>query len=305
MEIRHLRYFAAVAEEGNFTLAAKRLRVAQPALSRQIRDLEEHVGARLMERGNRGVRLTPAGLIFLEKTRKLLSGAEDAVTAARRRHRGETGGLRIGFIGTLSQELLPRLLEAYHRAYPEVELVLHEMGPGRQREALLAGEIDLGFLGMTAGRRDPELELAAVAEEPLFAVLNARHPLAAKASLRLADLCDEPFIFTARNNAPVFNPWIIGLCRKAGFEPRVWREADRSPSALAYVAAGFGVSVFPAPLALTRTPGVVFKPLAGALPAYTFMLGWVKAQESGALKEFVGFAQAAYREAKPAAKERR
>jgi DNA-binding transcriptional LysR family regulator len=287
MEIRHLRYFLSVADEGGFTSAARRLRVAQPALSRQIRDLEEEIGAPLFSRGNRGARLTPAGEVFREEARRLVAGAARAADAALRRHRGETGRLRIGFIGSLSGELLPRALRSYCESCPEVVITLAELGPTRQREALLAGELDLGLLGLTVARTDPELKLTMVAEESLVAALPEAHPLARRARLALSELHAEPFVLTARANAPVFNPWVLRLCRAAGFEPTLRIEADRSPTALAYVAAGFGVSIFPRPVARAATPGVVFVPLTGNLLTYRFMAGWRTQDENPAIPAFL------------------
>lgn len=287
MELRHLRAFQAVAEELNFSRAAKGLHVAQPALSRTIADLESEMEVRLLERSTHGVALTAAGALFLERVRQILDDTREAVTEAQRRSRGETGTLRIGFIATLSQSLLPLLLQAYRAQYPAVDLVLREMGPTEQRERILSGRLDCGFIGLAVGSLDPELETFVVAEDTLVAAVPATHPSADRSAIRLADLKKETFYLTAQANAPVFNPWLVKLCENAGFEPRIARETDRAATVLNYVAAGFGVSIFPARIASLATPGVRFLPLKGRLPKYQYRFAWVRGNRNQTLLEFV------------------
>jgi DNA-binding transcriptional LysR family regulator len=287
MELRHLRSFQAVAEELHFSRAAARLHVAQPALSRTIADLEEEMGVLLVERNSRGVALTEAGEVFLGKVRRILEETGAAVLSAQRRARGETGNLSIGFIGTLSLSLLPRLLQAYRQLYPNVEVSLRELGPTRQRQEILGGALDCGFLGLTSDRYDGELETVVAAKDVLMAALPAQHSLAKQPTVPLKALRDEPLYLTARENAPVFNPWIIGLCRDAGFEPRIVRETDRSATVLNYIAAGFGVSIFPSQVAHFNVPGVVFRRLRGKVPGYGYYLAWKTGSTNQALAKFI------------------
>lgn len=287
MELRHLRTFQVVAEELNFGRAARKLHVAQPALSRTIADLETEMNVRLLDRNTRRVTLTEAGALFLEHVRQILEDTREAVVQAQRRSRGETGTLRLGFIGTLSQSLLPRMLQAYRAAYPSVDLVLSELGPQQQRERILAGQLDAGFLGLAVDSPDPELETMVVAEDHLVAAIPASHALAQKATLRLADLKGESIYLTAQANAPVFNPWLVELCQQAGFEPRIARETDRAATVLNYVAAGFGVSIFPSRISALATPGVAFRPLKGRLPKYRYKFAWPRSSRNRALAEFV------------------
>lgn len=289
MELRHLRAFRVVAEELNFSRAAKKLHVAQPALSRTIADLESEMEVRLLNRDTHGVALTDAGALFLERVRQILEDTQEAVTQAQRRSRGETGSLRIGFIGTLSQKLLPNLLHAYRAKFPAVDLVIRELGPTQQREKILSGQLDCGFIGFAVDSSESELGTFIVGEDDLVAAIPAEHPLAKKPSLRLADLKNEAFYLTAQANAPVFNPWLIKLCQKSGFEPRITRETDRAATVLNYVAAGFGVSLFPSALAALATPGVCFMPLTGRLPKYRYKLAWAKNNPNEALLQFVRF----------------
>ncbi|HSI84677.1 MAG: LysR substrate-binding domain-containing protein, partial [Candidatus Methylacidiphilales bacterium] len=281
-----LRTFLIVAQELNFSRAAKKLNVAQPALSRTIADLETEMGVRLLERNTHGVALTNAGTLFLDRVRHILDDTSDAVTQAQRRSRGETGTLRIGFIGTLSQWLLPRLLQAYRTQFPFVDLVLRELGPTRQRQEILAGNLDCGFIGLTAAAPDQELQSMVAAEDELVAALPETHAFAARSAIRLIELKNEAFYLTARDNAPAFNPWLITLCEKAGFQPRIARETDRAATVLNYVAAGFGVSIFPAKIALLATCGVRFLPLKGRLPKYQYQFVWPLQHSNRALMEF-------------------
>lgn len=285
MELRHLRAFQVVAEELNFSRAAERLHVAQSALSRTIADLEAEMEARLLNRNTHGVALTEAGALFLERVARILEDTRDAVTQAQRRHRGETGVLRIGFIGTLSQSLLPELLQAYRAAYPSVDLVLREQGPEPQRGGILSGRLDCGFIGLAVDSPDPNLETFVVAEDDLIAAVPVSHRLAGKSSARLADLREEAIYLTAQANAPVFNPWLVALCRKAGFEPRIARETDRASTVLNYVAAGFGVSIFPSRISSLATPGVRFVPLKG-MPKYRYKFAWLRGNTDPTLLSF-------------------
>ena len=173
MELRHLKTFQAVAEELHFSRAAARLRVAQPALSRTIMDLESEMGVKLVERNSRGVSLTEAGSVFLHRVKRILHDTEDAISTAQRRSRGETGTLRIGFIGTLSYELLPRLLRDYRAVFPAVELIMRELGPTQQRREILAGALDCGFIGLI-----PNNGVQYFSEKPAAAALPS--PLAAR-----------------------------------------------------------------------------------------------------------------------------
>ncbi|SKA75887.1 DNA-binding transcriptional regulator, LysR family [Prosthecobacter debontii] len=287
MELRHLRSFQTVAEELNYSRAAEKLHVAQSALSRTIADLEFEMEVKLLERSTHGVALTEAGTLFLSKVRLILEDTRDAVAEAQRRARGETGTLRIGFIGTLSHSLLPHLLQTYRAQYPSVDLILSELGPTPQRERIHSGHLDCGFIGFAVESPDPGLEMIVVAEDDLMAAIPSNHPLAKQSTVGLADLKDEAFYLTAQANAPVFNPWLMKLCENAGFQPRIARETDRAATVLNYVAAGFGVSLFPARIASFATPGVRFLPMKGRLPKYQYKLAWLRRSQSPALVKFV------------------
>ncbi len=287
MDFRQLRSFVAVAEALSFRRAAESLHLAQPALSAQIQQLEEDVGVLLLERDSHHVALTAAGREFLEHSRRMLRGAEEARQSARRASRGEVGRLSIGFIAQLSYEWLPKVLSAYHRRFPGVELTLTEMSPAQQVVELLAHRLDLGICGVGLSELREELSSTVLSEEDLVAALPWRHPLARQKVLPLSALAGEGFIFSGPTYAPNLSSWFIGLCRQAGFEPSVVRETDRAPSTLNYVAAGFGVSIFPAQIGRLKTPGVRFVPLEIDGVRYPLGAVWHRDNHTPALSQFL------------------
>ena len=263
MELRHLRYFAAVAEELNFTRAATRLHIGQPPLSMQIRDLEEEIGVRLFERGPRRVALSTAGERFLLHARRILDGVEEAVAEARRAARGELGELRVGFTSSLPfTDLLPDALNAYRRRFPQVRLQLREMFTPEQFQALVRGELDVGFVRLQAGTPPAGIVLREVARNPLRLVVNAAHRLAGAAQVHLAELAGEDFISFPADVGTDLPGVLRALCRQAGFEPRIVQTAREATTQIGLVAAGLGVAVLPAPLESVRIARVRYLALA-------------------------------------------
>ncbi|PWK85290.1 LysR substrate-binding domain-containing protein [Fulvimonas soli] len=265
IELRHLRYFIAVADELHFGRAAERLGMSQPPLSQQIRQLEQRLGVRLLVRSNRRVALTGAGRAFLEEARAILARLDHAVDLAQRAARGETGELRIGF--TRSTPLsghIPRAILAFRREAPAVQLELEELNSLQQIDALLERRLDVGIL---RGRALPEpLASRRLFRDPLVAVLREGHPalreLGARRRLRTGALAQEPFVLFARTAGAGIHDHVIALCRHAGFAPRVAQEAREASTIVGLVAAGLGVSILPASCERIRVPGVRFVPLA-------------------------------------------
>lgn len=299
MELRHLRYFVAVAEELNFRRAAQRLHITQPSLSLQIRQLEEDIGAQLLERDTHQVSLTPAGHSYLEDSRRLLRDAGDSARNALRISRGEAGQLSIGFVASLGHGVFPSVLRAYRKSFPEVELRLLEMDTSQQIEALVERRLHLGFIGLGLPKETSDLELSLVAEEKLVAGLPDDHPLLRRGrkavnSLELSELAGERLLLTARQNAPIYNPWIITLCQQAGFHPHDVQEMGQPVTVLNYVAAGVGFTILPAQFSRLQTVGVRFIPLKGPLPTYRYYVAWLANNPHSAVHHFIQIAKIAH-----------
>lgn len=262
MELRHLRYFIAVAEELHFGRAAARLHMAQPPLSRQIRQLEDELGVTLLDRARRRVELTPAGRTFLDEARRILAQSERAVRVAQRAGRGEEGPLSLGFVPAADLDILPRALRLCRERLPDLELELHPMTRCQQVDALRGGRIQVGILFLPID--DDGLAVEPLRREPLVVVLPEDHRLARRDRLRMIDLQDEPMISFPRARRGR-DHMTITACRQAGFEPRMSYATDRIETNLALVAAGLGVSLLPASIRNLRRSGVVYRPLV--LPA--------------------------------------
>ena len=267
MELRHLRYFVAVAEELSFTRAAERLHIGQPPLSHQIQMLEAEVGAQLLERSKRWVRLTEAGKLFLDDARRVLALSEQAMQTARRAERGEAGEIKVGF--TFSTPLTPlfaAVINRYRQRYPGVQLTLKEMSTVGQIEALVARELDLGLV------RPPELNLPDAVE--------------------LTILRRDPLVMYPESAGTGIHPQINRLCREAGFKPTIAMEAGEASTIIGLVAAGCGVSVLPSSFDIIRMPEVCYRPLADAEATTALYLAKRKDAISPLVAAFVEVASA-------------
>lgn len=264
MELRHLRYFIAVAEELHFGRAAELLGISQPPLSQQIQALEEELGARLFERTNRRVALTEAGRLFLVEARQVLAQVGQATDVARRAQRGELGELKVGFTSSAPfTSIIPQAIFRFRRTYPDVQLEVHEMVSRDVVEALLNGRLQVGLI-----RPLPLPESLVAVElfrEPLVAVLHADHPLATdpafNAGLHLQALADEPFVYFPRTAGTGLYDQLIALTHEMGFSPRITQESHSALTIIGLVAAGLGVSVLPASFTRMQFDGVVYRTL--------------------------------------------
>lgn len=257
IELRHLRYFLAVAETLHFSKAAERLGIAQPPLSQQIKRLEQLLGHRLFDRTTRGVKLTLAGQLLAERARGTLEKIQDDLAQVRRLGRGEEGTLTVGYAGSVMFTELPAAIERYRRRYPKVELRLRELSTAPQIAALLNGTIDLGFL--RDGDPTEGIHITTVLQERYVAVLPRGHVLARKRSLRVRDLAAEPFILFARRMGPLAFDRTVACCEKNGFRPNIVQDAPQWPTLVRLVAAGLGVSLAPACVASVAIPGAVYR----------------------------------------------
>jgi len=263
MELRHLRYFVAVAHEGHITRAAEKLRMQQPPLSQQIRALEREIEANLFVRHPRGVTLTDAGRSFLTDAEAILAQAEQAKIRARRTARGETGRIAVGFTTSAPfHPLVARAIREFRNKRPDVSFVLEESSSGELVSALRDERLDIAFI--RSGLVDPQgIDVHALLHEDTAIAFPARHPLAKRAGLSLKELADETFILYRRPDGRGLYDVIIAACSAAGFSPHVGQEAPRIVSTLNLVAAGLGITIVPASLSRLPLEGVVYRPLRG------------------------------------------
>jgi DNA-binding transcriptional LysR family regulator len=295
MELRHLRYFKTVAEELSFTRASVLLHVAQSAVSAQIRDLEAELGIALFERNSRQVQLTAAGKIFLNGIDQVFRTLEDTGRKLRRIGRGDAAALAIGFIGAQSHEWMPQVLKRFRVRHPGVEVTLTEMVPSQQTEALLTRALDIGLVGPIDGKPPPGLRFECITEEdPMVGVPND-HPVAKMDSVSLAQLREEPFIFTSSKNSPNYRTWLSRLFHRAGFTPKVVQEVDRARTGVQYVAAGFGISIFAEHISRLSAPGVSFVALSPAGPKIRYGIAWRRGPASEVVTRFIDYVKEQYR----------
>ena len=291
MELRHLRYFAAVAETLTFGRAAARLSISQPPLSRQIQSLEHELGTPLFTRTTRGVRLTAAGRALIPEARRLLREAAALVEGARHLAEGGVGSLRIGFISTASYNVLPRVLPEFHRRRPGIQLALQETTSDAQIALLRDYELDVGVLVPPVV--DAGFRYLPLMQEPLLAALPARRRWPRR--VPLASLAAETFVLFPRQAGVGLYDLIVGFCRSAGFTPRIGQEAVQMPTIVSLVAAGMGVALVPASLRHMRRTGVVYRALAETSPLMEMGLAWREGEEEPAVAAFVAHARAAFR----------
>lgn len=262
MELRHLRYFVAVAEESHFGRAAALLHIAQPPLSQQIKQLEQELGVRLLNRTTRHVELTPAGARFLERARNILAETEAATEEVRRVASGEVGRVSIGFVGTATYAVLPRLAQLLKTELPDLQVDLHgEILTPELVAGLRDHTLDLAILRPPVG--DADISVSTLRRERLVAVLSRRHPLAGRDEVALADLRDETFISYPSHHRSVMYPTLLDACRAAGFKPRQIQEVSETSTLVVFVAGGLGVALVPESVQDLAVSGACFIPLTG------------------------------------------
>jgi DNA-binding transcriptional LysR family regulator len=283
-ELRHLRYFVAVAEELNFSRAAKRLQMAQPPLSVAIRQLEQEIGTSVFIRSSREVKLTEAGRALLPGARRTLAEADAAVTAAQRAGAGEIGSLRVGHNWSARFDTLPRLGQAFQQHRPDVELLTEEMRPNRMSVALRSGAIDvaLALFPEISG----ELSYRRIRSERVVAVLSSSHALAHQREIGLDALAEE-FLLFPRHVAPRLHDFYVNLCRSAGFEPKRGTESSRTRFTIGTWEASTA-ALFPQSVANNLPDGVVAIPISAPADPLETQLVWRTDDESPILAAFLG-----------------
>jgi DNA-binding transcriptional LysR family regulator len=263
MDLTRLRYFVAVAEEANIGRAARRLNISQPPLTRQIQQLEAELGTPLLQRTRKGVQMTNAGQVLFEEARNILVLAARARERTKRAGLGQSGRLDVGLFGS-NILAVPQLLHAFRGQFPDIEVMVYAMNKETQLEALYDRRITVGFnlLGLNlAGIANEK-----VRSEPLVVAINEADPLSKRSSVSLTQIADRPMVIFASGPRPNLMDMIFALCLEEGFQPRISQEVIDSVTAVAMVAAGFGVSLVPAPVSQLSLPGVVFRRLHRSPP---------------------------------------
>lgn len=259
MELRHLRYFIAVATELHFGMAAEKLHIAQPPLSKQIQDLEIELGFELFNRTKRSVALTPAGQAFLIEVNQIFQQLDRAIDIGRKTSRGELGQISIGFVGSATYNILPVMLQQFRDRYPDVQIELHELTTDRQLIWLREGRIDIGLIRPPIV--DRALNSQVIFQESLVVALPTNHHLARLDTIELSSLAAEPFILFPRQLAPGLYDTIITICQAAGFSPQVVQECIQMQTIVSLVSANMGVSILPASIQEAQRQGVIYKPI--------------------------------------------
>jgi DNA-binding transcriptional LysR family regulator len=284
MELRHLRYFLAVAEELHFSRAATRLHMAQPPLSQQIRKLEQALGVELVHRTNRRVELSEAGRAILPEVRRTFEAVQRVAEGARSAAAGESGVVNVGFVGSAANSVLPVAVARFRRRYPGVALTLRELSVSEQSAELAAEQLDCAFVRPPV---DPAgMRLVRLVEEPLTCAVPAEHPVARQRRVSVGRLGSEPLVVLARTAVPAVHDAVLSAFETAGIVPMIAQGAESIQAVLALVAAGLGVSLLPASTAALGRDGVRFVPLT-ASPRLTLMLATREDNPSQPLMRFV------------------
>ncbi|MBW4609575.1 MAG: LysR family transcriptional regulator [Hassallia sp. WJT32-NPBG1] len=296
MELRHLRYFIAVAEELNFTRAAERLHIAQPPLSQQIQALETELGVQLFERKKRPLQLTTAGEVLLTEARLVFATVERAIISTKRASRGEIGRLVVGANSSIANSVLPDILRVFRSRFADVELVLRELTSKQQIQELrsapggsasLSRGIDVGFDRLpNENQNDTALSFLPILQEPLVIALPEQHPLAAQSQIPLYALADEPFVLPPPDLVPSYSQ-IIDLCQQVGFTPKVVQQATWMITVLSLVAGGVGVALLPANAQNLVRKGVVYREIQGKNLTRQLAVIWRRDDSSVILREFI------------------
>lgn len=277
MDLRHFRYFVAVAEELHFSRAAQRLCISQPPLSKHIQEIERSLGVVLLERTRRRVQLTDAGRLFLVEARAVLAQADHAIDTGKRMARGELGSLSIAFTATAAYTpLFPRSVRAFREALPGVNLTLNYLTTEAILDAVIRGDVDLGLIRPSAMRRLPsEITAIAIVEDRLMLVLHETHSITQSGPVPLESLADEPFILRPRGRGSSFYEQVYEICGLAGFNPHLSQAANEAPTILGLIAAGLGVSILPGSLQAIKVPDVVWREISaksGTLHSHVYLV---------------------------------
>lgn len=286
MELRHLKYFVAVAEALSFTKAAARLRLAQPSLTRQIANLEEEIGVRLFTRSKTQVSLTEEGRSFLTDARRMLALADESVRSIQQLSHGDSGELNVAYLPNFNFEMLPQSLANFREACPQVAINLFDMSPAEQLRALESRKIDLGLIGLRPASASKELQWECISHHEVVVFLPVKHELAQKKRIRLEDLKSEFFVTMSERTHPGFQEWLCKTCEPAGFSPRVLQGVEMEAGLMTVVAEGFGITLGRKQVQVMPRPGVVCRPLVPTVRT-DHCMAWNQTNISKALLKFI------------------
>lgn len=287
MELRHLRYFVAVAEELHFRKAAEKLHIVQPALSKQISSLETELGIKLFDRDRRQVTLTEGGAAFLEDALTVLSSADGAKERARAASSGQVGHLSIGFIQPALADLVPRALRAFRAEYPEVRIHLAELTTKHAVEQVSSRSVHCAFMRLPVELTE-DLTSFPVSEQEVYLALPDGHPLAAKEKVSIADLAEEDLILIDRQVEPALHDYYVAMCNEVGFSPKIAHGVNSTWVALGLVASGLGIGFAPQSAMLAPQRGITFRPIAENPPRLSIGLVWNRRAMPAVLTNFLG-----------------
>ena len=291
MELRHLRYFTAVVENGGIGRAARTLHVAQSAISEQIHDLESELGVALFDRKNRRIRLTYQGEQFLKGARAVLASADQAIANVQKSIRGEIGTLTIGFFVGGTGTFFSGIIKEFRHRFRDVQLSLVEIAPGLQHGALETGAIDIAFTRPVQSAYATLLRSEPFRSEPFYAVMLKSHSLANKRRIFISELTNELFILNDRDHSPATFDKVITLCAEAGFSPKIGSTATVSSGVIALVEAGEGVAILPEGSRKLSSEEVVFVPLADTNAFIDLVIAWSPQNESPVIRSFLELAR--------------
>jgi DNA-binding transcriptional LysR family regulator len=286
MELRHLKYFVAVAEALSFTKAAVQLRLAQPSLTRQIANLEKEIGVQLLRRSKTQVSLTEEGRSFLTDARRMLALAAESVRSIQELSQGDSGELNLAYLSNFNFEMLPQSLANFREACPQVAVNLFDMSPAEQLRALEGRKIDLGFIGLRPPSASKELQWECISHHEVMVFLPVKHDLARKKSIRLEDLRSEFFVTMSERTHPGFQEWLYQTCAPAGYTPRVLQGVELEAGLMTVVAEGFGITLGRKQVHVMPRPGVVCRPLVPTVRT-DHCMAWNQTNTSKALLKFI------------------
>lgn len=292
-----LRSFFTIVKHGSLSQAAERLHVSQSTLSRQLQALEQEIGGPLLERGPSGVVLSATGHALFDGMQPVLDSFDTVLGEVRRRARGQSEELRIGYLLSVASDYLNPALVALRKAHPEVKVRMLDLSPGEQIAALRKGDIDVGLIGQENGLQSKEFYVRTLAVLPVMVALPAGHKQAAAESVKLGELRQEVFVGAHDRDLPGHNPWVAQLCKRAGFRARFVQDADSLAHALALVVTEGAVLLLPDYAAQRPVPGVVFRPLSDTDAKWQLMVAWLRGKTSAPVKVLLATLPAAKRRA--------